>query len=320
MGTYFETPVALIFFTRPETFEKVFAEVKKAKPKKLFLIQDGPRENRPDDLEKIMECRKIAEDIDWECEVFRNYSDVNLGCGQRPASGISWVFEHVDKAIILEDDCVPCETFFPYCEEMLNRYENDERIAYISGLNHFKEWDCGQSSYFFTKTGAIWGWATWKRAWDKYDYYVDAINDEYTRRLYKMQMPTKDVAEQKAAKLQRVNSCKGTNKKLSFWDAQWGMVKYLNHQLVIVPKYNQISNIGNGDGSTHFKKANEKQAKKEKSFFYIPVKKLELPLVHPEFCGCDNEYDARVYKKPHVNPAVSFARKVAQKFLKKSGH
>lgn len=115
----FNTPVALIFFIRPDTFKHVFEQVKKIKPRQLFLIQDGTRTNNPNDLEKIMECRKIAENIYWKCEIHRNYSDVNLGCGTRPATGISWVFQHVDRAIILEDDCIPEPTFFPYCERLL---------------------------------------------------------------------------------------------------------------------------------------------------------------------------------------------------------
>lgn len=316
MNNQLNTPVALIFFTRPDTLKKVFEEVRKAKPRQLFLIQDGPREGRPDDTKKILECRKIVENIDWDCEIFKNYSETNLGCGKRPSSGISWVFSHVDKAIILEDDCVPCETFFPYCEEMLQYYENDERISYISGLNHFSEWDCGKYSYFFTKTGAIWGWATWKRAWDKYDFYVDAINDDYARKILHSQITSKFIAEQRIKRWEYINAQKNKQTKLSYWDFQWGFVKYIQNQLVIVPKYNQISNIGNGLDSTHALKVSAKKANKKTSFFYIPTKKLELPLQHPNFCCCDKEYDSKFYSYIQENPFTYFAKKILKKLFK----
>ncbi len=316
MNNQLNTPVALIFFTRPDTFKKVFEEVRKAKPRQLFLIQDGPREGRPDDIKKIKECREIAENIDWECEVYRNYSDVNLGCGQRPASGISWVFENVEKAIILEDDCVPCETFFTYCEEMLNKYENDERIGYISGLNHFEEWDCGKYSYLFTKTGAIWGWATWRRSWQKYyDYYVNAINDAYIKRLLSMQITDKDTATSRIKAWEKVNETAITKEKLSYWDVQWGMVKYSQNQLVIVPKYNQISNIGIGIESSHAQSVNYSKFKKYKNFFFIPTKNLELPLEHQTVCMCDVEYDNLVYKVTKGSGFKYKLKKTAKKIL-----
>lgn len=160
-----KSPVLLIFFNRPDTFQQVFEQVRKAKPPRLILAQDGPRNEM--DKEGILLCRKIAEKIDWNCEVVREYSEVNLGCGIRPQSAISKALELFDRVIILEDDCVPAESFFRYCDEMLEKYRDDERIAYISGLNHFETWDCGEQDYFFTKTGAIWGWATWANKWNR---------------------------------------------------------------------------------------------------------------------------------------------------------
>lgn len=315
MDKQFDIPVALIFFTRPEVFEKVFEAVRRAKPKYLFLIQDGAREGRPDDVEKINKCRAIAENIDWECEVYRDYSEVNLGCGKRMSSGISWVFEHFDKAIILEDDCVPCDTFFPFCEEMLKEYENDDRISYISGLNHFEEWDCGKYSYFFTKTGAIWGWATWKRAWEKYDYYVQAINDEYIERLLPKQFENDLIASNRMKTYKIVNDTLRNKRKLSFWAAQWGFVKYSQNQLVIVPKYNQIANIGPGEGSAHAEKTNATKFVKYKNFFFIPTKSLEFPLVKHTACICDYQYDALVNKITIGNRFVYRIRKIIKKML-----
>ena len=158
------SPVALIIFNRADTTEKVFAEIAKARPEKLFLIADGPRSNRPDDIGKCKAARAVIDRVDWDCKVYKNYSDTNMGCGLRPATGISWVFEYVDEAIILEDDCVPSQSFFRYCSELLNKYRDDERMMTISGMKT----DYGQKqrpySYSFRLTPqTCGGWATWRR-------------------------------------------------------------------------------------------------------------------------------------------------------------
>lgn len=284
--------VTLIFFNRPETLELVFEKVRCARPPKLFLVQDGAREGNANDLLNIRKCRDIVKNVDWECEVYENYSDVNLGCGMRPQTGITWTLSHVESTIILEDDCVPDLTFFDYCDELLERYKNDERISYISGLNHFEEWDFGGTSYGFTKGGAIWGWATWRRAWNKYDYAVDTINNSYIQELL-----YKNLGSEKG----KIDHWKKTNKlvednvRLSYWDVQWGFVKHTQNQLVIVPQYNLISNIGVGIDSTHARFVSNKH-RKYKDYNNMPTKSLEFPLVHPNHMLCDIMYDELLLK------------------------
>ena len=147
----------------------------------MILAQDGPRNSS--DIAGVEACRKIVENIDWDCNVIKNYSEVNLGCGMRPKSAIDFAFKQFEQIIILEDDCIPASTFFPYCEELLEKYKDDDRIAYISGLNHFETWDCGNYDYFFSRAAAIWGWATWRKKWCRfYDYHVNGINDPYIRK------------------------------------------------------------------------------------------------------------------------------------------
>lgn len=137
-------------------------------------------------------------------------------------------FERFESVIILEDDCVPSPTFFPYCEELLERYKDDDRIAYISGLNHFETWDCGNYDYFFSKSAAIWGWATWKRAWSRfYDYSVKGINDEYRLKLYKQQVGNDYVADIRITSLIKANNAAKNGEKLSYWDTQWGLQSIL---------------------------------------------------------------------------------------------
>ena len=154
------TPVALLIFNRPECTERVFAAIRQAKPSMLLAIADGPRPDRPDDIAKCAAARAIIDRVDWDCEVFKNYADTNLGCGVRPATGISWVFDRVETAIILEDDCIPHPDFFRYCDELLTRYRDDERVMHISGNNFWAGKYQHEDSYLFSRYTLSWGWAT----------------------------------------------------------------------------------------------------------------------------------------------------------------
>lgn len=310
-----KSPVLLIFFNRPDTFKKVFEKVRAAKPENLVLVQDGPRNK--DDEKSVAECRKIAENIDWECNVIRDYSDVNLGCGMRPQTAISKALGIFDRVIILEDDCVPADSFFRYCDEMLEKYKDDDRIAYISGLNHFESWDCG-SDYFFTKTGAIWGWATWSRVWNKYyDYYVNGIDNKYALKLVKKQFTNKYIAKTRIESWERARASVKNGEKLSYWDNQWGFVKYSQNMFVIVPAVNQIYNIGVGETSTHAQNLKTAEFKKYKNFICIPALEMKFPFSHPEYVVCDNDYDALVYKIMAGNPLRRIAARIIKSILKK---
>jgi hypothetical protein len=165
------TAVALIIFNRPESTKRVFAEIAKARPPKLLVIADGPRPDRPDDVKNCAAATAVIERVDWECEVLKNYSNANMGCGRRVSTGITWVFEHIEEAIILEDDCIPHPTFFPFCEELLEKYREDERVMQISGNNFQFGCKAVPYSYFFSYQNIpCWGWATWRRAWRHFDY------------------------------------------------------------------------------------------------------------------------------------------------------
>ena len=145
-----KTPVAFIIFNRPDTTKRVFEAIRHAKPPKLLVIADGPRADRPGEAEKCAAAREIIEGVDWECEVLTNYSDVNLGCGKRVSTGIDWVFDQVEEAIILEDDCLPNPSFFKFCELMLEQYRHDQRIMSISGTNYLETWKSSIQSYYFS--------------------------------------------------------------------------------------------------------------------------------------------------------------------------
>lgn len=309
-----KSPVLLIFFNRPETFAKVFEKVKKTKPKNLILVQDGPRNQK--DEQAVLACRKIAEDIDWDCNVVKDYAKENMGCGMRPQTGISKALELFEEVIVLEDDCVPADSFFQYCDELLEKYKEDERIAYISGLNHFENWKCKDQSYFFTKTGAIHGWATWRRVWSKYyDYHVQGIENSYILNLTKKQFSNKVIAQNRVKNWQRARQSAKNGEKLSYWDNQWGFVKYVQSMLVIVPKNNLISNIGGGAASTHAQSLKNTSFQKYKNFIHIPVHEVVFPLRHPEYVICDTEYDALVYKIMAGNPVRRTLAKAYRKIF-----
>lgn len=284
-------PVLLIFFTRPDTFKEVFAKVKEARPSQLFLACDGPRHDHPRDIELINECKKIAEDIDWDCEVYQNYAEDNMGCGMRPQTAITWAFEKVDRLVILEDDCVPHKSFFPYMEELLGKYKDDERIGLICGFNHFLDWDCGEYSYFYTKVGPLAGaWGTWKRIWDMYDYKLKDIENPLLQRLIYNDITYKRAKRKKVTLFKNTANKLKNNINISYWDVQFGYLKSIQSLLSIVPKFSLASNIGLGIGSTHAKNAKNSMP----SIFFAEEKTLDFPLKHPSFMICDHEYDNKV--------------------------
>lgn len=311
-----DIPVALIFFVRPETLREVFEKVKEARPKKLFLIQDGARKGNNLDIQKIEECRRIVENIDWECEVYKNYSEVNLGCGVRPHTGISWVFENVDEAIILEDDCIPTSSFFDFCKEMLEKYKNDSRVGIVSGLNYFQHFDFGGYSYGFVKSGAIWGWATWKDRWEKNDFRLEKIKEDYVRNIIQMDISPKYAARKRLNTWLKAKENLDKNPNISYWDYQWGFTRHLNSWLSIVPQYNQIGNVGIGTGSTHSGNNIKLLPKEIAKFFFMKTTELEFPLKHPDFVLADRKYDEEYYKVIYPSFIIRLIRKINY-FIKK---
>ena len=319
-----DVPVLLIFFTRPDTFKKVFEKVKEARPSKLFLACDGPRENRPGDIEKINECKKIAEDIDWECEVHTDYSEKNLGCGIRPQSAISWALGIVDRIVILEDDCVPDVSFFGYMAELLEKYKDDERIGMVCGLNLFQNWDCGQYSYFFSRSASIWGWGTWRRVWKDYDFKIAAIKDSYTKDLLQNAIRgNKRIQLNKIHAFENANAIIERENTIHYWDFQFGFLMAAQSYLSIVPATNLIANIGVGEGATHSERENRTKWKKGKVNF-IPQKAVELPLQHPPLVIEDVKYAVAVdqlfsypnFFRKNFRRAVRFLEKIRYLFVK----
>lgn len=288
-----DVPVYVNFFNRPDTLEKVFAAVREAKPSKLFLACDGARANREDDVQNIAKCQEVVSHIDWECEVHRNYSEVNLRCGLRMYSGITWAFEYVDRLIILEDDCVPSQDFFVFCQELLERYKDDNRIYMINAMNHLGTYTATSNSYFFGP-GCCWGWATWKRAWQKMDFEMHFLEDDYSMRCVERKYPyytnARKVGQERLATLQ-------SGAPLTAWTYQSGMASALESQMAIVPSVNLITNIGLTADSEHAVNNLRKLAKRTQAYFNMPTFRMVFPLKHPKYVIEDWMYYDLVQKK-----------------------
>lgn len=262
------TPVVLFLFNRPELTVQVFREIAKVRPSKFFVIGDGPRKSKDGELEKVLAARSIIRDIDWDCEVFTNFSDENLGCKKRISSGLDWVFNQVESAIILEDDCLPAPSFFIFCEELLEKYKDDDRVGMIGGTNFQFGNIVGGSDYYFSKYMHIWGWATWKRCWRHYDVnasiwpkfdkegWLDGISQNGNEKRY----------WQKAFN----NTYLGM---IDTWDYQWVLTAWTQAWVSIVPNVNLIKNIGFGVDATHTKGVS--------ILSNMKIEDLKFPLKHP---------------------------------------
>ncbi|HPV43547.1 MAG TPA: glycosyltransferase family 2 protein [Spirochaetota bacterium] len=280
----FKTPIALIIFNRPDRTEKIFKIISTIRPKKLFIIADGPRESVPGEKEICEKTRQIVKNIDWKCELFTNYSKENLGCGKRPSTGITWVFENVDRAIILEDDCVPHPTFFTFCEELLNRYENDERVMMISGNNFQFGKKRTEYSYYFSIFTHIWGWATWKRAWDYYDYNISQWPEFRKEGLLANYFSNNRHVDYWRTLFDKVYS---ENNK-TYWDYQWLLTCWAQHGLAALPSVNLVSNEGAGKDATHTKRSDK--------FMNMKAERLKYPLAHPSYIMRNIEADLYTQK------------------------
>jgi len=240
------TPVAFIIFNRPETTQKVFNEIRKAKPPVLLVIADGPRTNREGEAEKCTAARAVIQQVDWQCQVIKNYSEVNLGCKMRVSSGIDWVFETVEEAIIMEDDIVPGPDFFRYMQELLQRYRNNNQVMMISGSNMQFGSKKVEHSYFFSRYCFIWGWGTWRRAWKHYDVNMGKWPElKDTDWLFSI-LNKKGPSSQWKNYFDRL-----FEGKIDTWDGQWMFACWLANGLSIHPNVNLITNIGFGNDATH---------------------------------------------------------------------
>jgi hypothetical protein len=286
------TSVAFLIFNRPDTTEKVFEAIRQAKPPKLLVVADGSRPDRPDDVEKCAAARAIIERVDWDCEVLKNYSDVNLGCKNRVSSGLDWVFNTVEEAIILEDDCLPHSTFFRFCDELLDYYRDDKRIMVISGVNFQFGRKRTEYSYYFSRYNHCWGWATWRRAWQYYDIDMKlwSIIRDGDWLKYILQ-------DSKAVKYWTNFFQNVYNENINSWATRWTLACWIQNGLTILPNVNLVSNIGFGEGATNTTISKSR-------FANIPVEEMDFPLKHPPFLLRHVEADDFTQKNHFINTSL----------------
>ena len=298
----FDAPVMLLFFNRPDVLAQLFEWVRTVKPKQLFLVQDGARAGNDADAEKIAQCRKIVENVDWECEVRRNYSEVNLTCDHREYTGIDWCFQFVDRLIILEDDCLPAVSFYEFCAELLEKYKDDQRIHIISGFNRCNIYQQTPYDYVFAKAGAGLGWATWKRVWDQVkksekplfeteeelEYYNNRVA-EISPKLLKNMMKKLVEAKKKDVAAQKIHS----------WEILVGTASMLNSSVTITPSKNLIKYNGITDDATHCLADELLMTSKARKMLTQCAYEVEFPLKHPPYVVRDQLFeklDAATFK------------------------
>lgn len=259
----YDVPILFIIFKRYYTAIKVFERIKEVKPKKLYVAADGPRDLQ--EKEMCDKTRDIIKQVDWNCELHLMYRDENIGCKYGPYESISWFFNHEEEGVILEDDCVPDLTFFPFVREMLVKYRNDNRISMIAG--HSEVSIPLSTSYVFSRFRACWGWATWKRAWCNID--IELENYDYRKEVVPLMVYDQRRGAHWLTALDLIDQ-----NKVNAWDWPWYFSQATQSQLCIFPSKNLIANIGFGEDGTHC--LGEPPAEAITSY------SLDFPLVHPK--------------------------------------
>ena len=281
--------VLVIFFCRDDKLNKVFNVIKAVKPSKLYLYQDGPRNEL--DLPGIQECRRIVDDsnIDWNCKVQRFYQENNVGCDPSEYIAQKWLFTNEEMGIILEDDDVPSHSFFPFCKELLEKYKDDTRISLICGRNKQEETKNVKDSYFFSKIGGIWGWASWRRFFELWDEKYTWLDSPEKLMTIKKQLP-------KNTYKTFINTAKwhrDTGKE--YYETIYAAAQWINEGYAIIPKENLIKNIGIGNETTHGTNEIRLLSKKNQRIFEMNAHEIDFPLIHPKELIRNTKYEKDIH-------------------------
>ncbi|NND98457.1 MAG: glycosyltransferase family 2 protein [Pirellulaceae bacterium] len=296
-----DVAVAFVTFNRPEPTRASFARIRSVRPNKLFLVSDAARPDRPGEDQLVQQTRQIAQQVDWDCAVYKIYATSNMGCGLRISSAITQAMQFVDRLIVLEDDCVADPSFFSFCDAMLERYEDDERIMAISGDNFQQGISRTDASYYFSKYMHCWGWATWRRAWEHFSLMIP-------------QWPTFrdagglsnwcDSAQEIRYWTEIYDRCHAGES--ASWAYPWQLSCWMNHGLTILPDVNLVSNIGFGSDATHTQRHDPMTA--------LPTQAL-TELWHPNHVSRNHDADAytdrQLFSHPNrVGPLKRLRRKL----------
>lgn len=279
-----DVPVLIVAFNRPEKTRRVLEAVRAAAPQRLYLAADGPRADVPSDAELCAETRRVLEQIAWPCEVQRLYRPTNLGCKRGVAGAIDWLLAHEESGIILEDDCLPSADFVPFCAELLERYRDDRDVMMIGGFNDFGSWDATADSYLFTRTAPIWGWATWRSAWDRYDPAMTAWTDSEARAVMRSRT---SAAEYRlfSSKFDGVHEG-----RIDSWGFAWTLALLVSGGLSVMPAGNLVTNIGFDGEATHTRLRPSREGE-------VPTHPMPRPLRHPTSTTPDESFERALFRK-----------------------
>lgn len=288
------TPVAMLVFRRPQQTARVLEAVRQARPRTLLVAADAPRPGRPDEAQACARTRALFDQIDWDCQLITRFHETNLGAGVGPATGISWVFEQVPEAIILEDDCVPDPSFFRFCAELLERYRDDPRVMQISGTTYRAQPLFTRHSYVFSQFPACWGWACWRRAWRHFDQHVPAWG-----RLRQTPWLSRIIRQHRVEGAWACELDQAWRGHIHTWDFQWAFACWLHQGLSIRPRHNLITNIGHGHDATHTHNDDD-------PMLNLPTRPMRFPLHHPPRVKAHRRLDRQYVRQillPDVLPA-----------------
>lgn len=271
-NTPYKTKSAVLFviFNRPDTTERVFEQIRAAQPKRLYIAADAPRPNFPEDKALCKQAKDIVKHIDWECDVKTLYKKQNVGLKEGVSSAVTWFFKHEEEGIILEDDCLPANSFFKFCDTLLEKYRDDTRIRHITGCNFQQGKKWGNSSYYFSNRTHVWGWASWKRVWKDYDLNLNKYNKNEVRQQLLNIYNEPLIAENWANIFNQVKAG-----KINSWAYPLDFINFFNNGLVIIPNENLITNIGFGSNATNI-------TYNKSVFDHIPVTEID-EITHPIF-------------------------------------
>ncbi|MCE6991391.1 nucleotide-diphospho-sugar transferase [Dyadobacter sp. CY323] len=275
----FSTPILFLIFNRVDVTQKVFDQIKKVRPKYLYVAADGPRKQKDTDIIKCEETRRIIDQVDWDCEVQTLFRTQNMGCGPAVATAISWFFEQVESGIVLEDDCFPNTTFFPYCEELLEKYKDAEQIKFIGGNNFQNGQKRGEASYYLSRYPTSWGWASWRRSWQAFNPDISDCREVIeSGQIDNIFNTTKE-------KKHWINSLvKASNERNSVWDFYFYFAIWKRDGLCITPNKNLVINLGFFDQGTHY-------FLKDSTKTNVKAEEMDLPMVHPDSLQVNRQAD-----------------------------
>ncbi|MBV0900406.1 glycosyltransferase family 2 protein [Haloarcula salina] len=277
-----DKPIALFIYNRPSHTDQVLNRIKQVKPPKLLVVADGPKNKS--DQEMCRQTRQLISQRECQFPVEKNFASTNLGLPDRFTTGLDWVFDKVPEAIILEDDIIPEPSFFRFCQVLLDRFRDDNRVMEITGRNQLERWKSGEYDYHFSYYGGIWGWATWREDWEKYEQEISLWNDTTVKNRIRDVIADEDQFRY----LQRIYDMTQSD-EINSWAYRWGFARHINNGLSVVPSKNLVKNIGFGEGATNTTSTSNGFANKE-------TYEMSFPLTHPPFVAPDREYDRRFHE------------------------